>query len=194
MFKTRVFFGTIAAAGLFASGAAVPAMAATTGHRPASYPKSAVSAVTKPVSDLGGLVSGTLPAVGLPGGPPASPLDGLEGLPLVGPLIESLLGGPAMSGAMNGLPATDNPVGGVLHNVTGAVPGLGNVMGSATNALNGVKSSLPVGSASGVLKSLPLVGGLTGNLPAVGSVTGALSGITNAVPGLGSLTGPLLGS
>ena len=188
MFNTRVFFGTIAAAGLFAAGAAVPAMAAIPGHRPASHPKPIAIAAPKPVSGLGGLVNGALPAVGLPGGPPAaSPLGGLEGLPIVGPLIESLLGGPAV-------PGTGSPLSGLLHNVTGAVPGLGNVVGTATNALNGVKSSLPVGNASGVLKSLPVVGSLTSSLPAVGSVTGALSGITNAVPGLGSLTAPLLGS
>jgi hypothetical protein len=189
VFNTRVFFGTIAAAGVFAAGAAVPAMAAAPGHRPASHPKSAVTA-TKPVSDLGGLVNGALPNVSLPGGPPAAgPLGGLEGLPIVGPLLAGLLGGPISPGALTG----GNPVSGILHNVTGAVPGLGNVVGTATNALNGVKTSLPAGGASGVLRSLPVVGSLTGNLPGVGSVTGALSGLTNAVPGLGSLTAPLLG-
>jgi hypothetical protein len=184
VFNSRLFLGTIAAAGVFAAGAAVPALA-TTKPVPAAaaHMKSDLKKVPVVGGALGGVVGTVTGGVPTSGAPVAGALNGLASLPIIGPLLAALTGAGYAPGTMSGMPMSGNPVSGLLHGVTSAVPGLGQITGTATGALKSV------GSATGVLKNLPLVGGLTG------TVNGALSGITGAVPGLGSITGalPLVG-
>jgi hypothetical protein len=179
VFKSRVFIGTIAAAGIFAAGAAAPAMATTPAKHPIPPIQHVIGAVTAPVSRLGSTLGGVAN-----GNPAGGLLTGLAGLPIIGPLLDGLLG--MAPGTMSGGPAMGNPwlqgggnpVAGILHGVTSAVPGLGTVTGAVNSAVGG-------------LKTLPVVGSITGMLPGVGSITGALSGITSAVPGVGSITSAL---
>ncbi len=190
MFNTRIVFGTIAAAGLFAAAAATPAMAAAAGH-PRNNHGSKPIAVTTPVTTVlnGGPLTG--PVEGLTGGMPGGLGELLDGLfsSIDGLLRGFTLGG---GGAMPGEPAMGTP----LSGVTNAVPGLGQVTGTVSAALNGV-----VSGATGAVKKLPVVGnvantaqgtlgGVTGTL---GGITGTLSGLTGMVPGLGSLVSPPMG-
>lgn len=159
MFNSRVFFGTIAA-GVLAAGIAVPAIAATPAFSPVSHVKSAVGTATIPVS--GAAPGGASLPKGLIGGAPAAgPLGGLGlgGLPLITPQRSGHVHGASAPGGTNG----NNPV----NHVTSAVPGHTNVEGTTTSPVNGAKTSIGGRDPSDVLKSLPLIGSLTGNLPAL---------------------------
>lgn len=185
MFNSRVFFGTIAA-GVLAAGVAVPAMAATPAHSAASPVKSVVGTATMPV---GGALPGglTLPKGVIGGTPAAGALGGLEGVPAISPQLAALVGGASAPGTMKGLPAIDNPVNGTSHHVTGHT----NAVSTGTDGPNGVKTSLSGGDASEVLKSLPIVGSLTGSLPAFAPGLAGLAASPRLSPGSGSLTAPL---
>jgi hypothetical protein len=202
VFNTRIIFGTIATAGLFAATAAAPAMATTAGHPKTDHARP-VSA-TRPVA-LGG-VPLPVPGMSEPGSlsPVTAPLQGPL-CPLLGwmPVIGSLLN---CGGDMSGAPAMGNPLGGVVGGVSGAVNGVTGALGGATGALGGADNATPglggvTGAVNGVLKGvtgavnkLPVVGGVADNVAntaqgALGGVTGALNGVTSLVPGLGSLSG-----
>jgi hypothetical protein len=186
VFNSRVLFGTIAVAGLLGASA-VPALAATTGKAHHGKTTDVVGAVTAPLKTvtgtLGGIAGGALgatPLGGLLGSVPTGGLlDGITSIPLVGPLIESLEGG--MSSAAPG----GSPVTSVLK----GSPDLSDVVGQISSTVSGAAST-----ATGALKSVPVIGQLTSALPGVSSITGALSGITNVVPDVSSVTSALPGS
>lgn len=163
MFNSRVFFGTIAA-GVLAAGIAVPAIAATPAYSPVSHVKSTVGEATIPVN--GAVPGGASLPKGLTGAAPAAgPLGGLglEGLPLITPQRAGHVSGTSAPGGTNGQPAMNNPV----NHVTSATPGHANVLGTTANPVNGAKTSIGGRDPSDVLKSLPVIGSLTGNLPAL---------------------------
>ena len=183
VFKSRIFFGTIAAAGILAATAAAPAMASprpVDTHR-GGKPVDIVGAVTAPLKNVtGGLtgVAGIVTGGAVSAAPVSGLLGGLAGLPLIGPLF-AVASGTTAPGAQT---TPIDPVSTVLHGVTGAVAGVGSGAGAA-NAVNSA-----VNSVTGALKSVPVLGQIAGALPGAGSVTGALSGITSAVPGANAVT------
>jgi len=163
VFNSRVFFGTIAA-GVLAAGIAVPAIAATPAYSPVSHVKSTVGSATIPVS--GAVPGGASLPKGLTGGAPAAgPLGGLglTGLPVVTSQRAGHVRGTSAPGGTNGQPAMNNPD----NHVTSVTPGQASVPGTTTSPVNGAKTSIGGRDPSDVLKSLPLVGSLTGNLPAL---------------------------
>lgn len=163
VFNSRVFFGTIAA-GVLAAGIAVPAIAATPAYSPASHVKSAAGAAAMPVS--GALPGGVSSPKGLIGGTQAGRALsglGLAGVPAIAPQLAGLAGGASAPGAKNGLPTTSNPASGIQHPATSTVPAQTNA--ASTGTPSGVKTSVSGRDTSDVLKSLPVVGSLTGNLP-----------------------------
>lgn len=165
MFNSRVFFGTIAA-GVLAAGIAVPAIAATPAYSPASHVKSATGTAAMPVT--GALPGGLSSPKGLIGGTRAGRALsglGLAGVPAITPQLAGLAGGASAPGAKNGLPAMNNPVSGLQHRVTGTVPA--QTSAGSTGTPSGVKTSVSGRDTSDVLKSLPVVGSLTGSLPAL---------------------------
>ena len=192
MFNPRIFFGTVAAAGVLAASAAMPAFAAggPAGHRSLS-PIDVVGTAFK----TGQAVGENIPASSALNGASADGLLGaLSGVPLIGPLISAFpalsafsalsTGATGATGAAGGT-ADGNPVTGVPH---GASAGTG--LSSMTSGVGGT-----VGGTTGpVAKTVPGGSTVTGLMPGLtaGTVGGALSGISNAVPAAGSITSTLL--
>lgn len=222
MFNTRIIFGTIATAGLFAAAAATPAMATTT----AGHPKNDHGTKTISVAGLGTAV--TSPVTGLGGTPVTSPVTGsisgpisriigclvasgagkglLGSLPLLGPLLvgDNGFGGclsDALLGGAGASPVGGNPLGGALNGVAGALGGgTSNPLSGVTGALGG-ETSNPLSGVAGALNNVvPGLGQATGGLgSALGGLSGTLGGLvglgglTKGVTGLGSPTGGLPG-
>lgn len=166
MFKSRIFLGTIAAAGILAGATAAPALASA---RPHHVVKPAGVASGSTVGGLAGTLTGAAPVTGV--------LSALSGVPILGPLLAGLT-----SAAPGGATSQTDPVSSAVHGVTSTVSGLS----SGAGAVSGTVSSV-----TGTLKSVPLLGQLVGALPAAGSVTGALSSITSAIPDASAITGLL---
>ncbi|BBP46802.1 hypothetical protein THMIRHAS_21750 [Thiosulfatimonas sediminis] len=150
------------------------------------------------ITGEGGLLPSLLAPTGLVGGLVGTVLGIADGLPIVGDLLSGgsnsgLLGGVlGDSGLLGGLLGGNGLLGGVLGSdgLLGGLLGETGVVGSVLNTLigeQGVVTGL-VGTVTGLLDGLPIVGDLLGGNESGGLLGGLLGGSDN-----GGLLGGLLG-
>ncbi|HEY1624645.1 MAG TPA: hypothetical protein VGG16_12670 [Streptosporangiaceae bacterium] len=181
VFNPRIFFGSVATAGVLLVGASVPAMAAT--HHADHHPLKQAHVVSTGTNPVQGIVS--TPISGIVTTPAGGLLGALAALPIVGPLFggaTGIVGGAigSVSGAVGGA-AGGNPISNTLHGIGGG--GLNSVTSGITNTVGGAIDS--------ITKVVPGANAVTGLLPG-GSVTGALNGLTGGITGaVGGVAGSL---